>query len=100
MDMTPAAKSVKAAPRRHSLPVVFLAVRRPASHPCSKTRSVRTAPSARQSHFGNDFDIAMRNPRAAFAGHPGLLLLTLYFAYMRRGGAVERAGAGSAGASV
>src|ERR671924_360529 len=58
MGMTPAAKSVKAGPKRHSRPVVFPAVRRPVSHPCSRTRNARTAPSRRQGHFGSDLPAA------------------------------------------
>src|SRR5262249_16512048 len=56
MCTTPAANSAKAAPRRHSLRVVFLAVRRRASHLCLRMRSVPTAPSLRRSHFGRDFE--------------------------------------------
>src|SRR5262249_23373076 len=56
MCTTPAANSAKAAPRRHSPPDVFLAVRRRASRPCSRRRSVPTSPSLRQSHFGRDFE--------------------------------------------
>jgi hypothetical protein len=57
MRRSPAASSGRAASRRHLLPVVFLAVRRRASHPCSRMRSVPTAPSLRRSHFGRDFDL-------------------------------------------
>src|SRR5215831_11566265 len=56
MRRTPAASSAKAAPRRHSLPVVFPAARRRASHPCSRMRSLPTRPSLRRSHFGRDFE--------------------------------------------
>src|SRR5262249_37207651 len=56
MRRTPAASRAKAAPRRHSLPVVFPAARRRASHPCSRMRSLPTRPSLRRSHFGRDFE--------------------------------------------
>src|SRR5262249_19691871 len=54
MCTTPAANSAKAAPRRHSPPDVFPAVRRRASRPCSRMQSVPTAPSLRRSHFGRN----------------------------------------------
>src|SRR5262245_19692733 len=60
MHRTPAASSGRAASRRHLLPVVFLAVRRRASHPCSRMRSVPIAPSLRRSHFGRDFDLRLQ----------------------------------------
>src|SRR5262245_30550102 len=56
MRRTPQAKNERAAPRRHSLRVVFLAVRRRALRPCSRMQSVPTAPSLRRSHFGRDFE--------------------------------------------
>src|SRR5215831_5744059 len=56
MRRTPAASSTRTAPRRHSPRVVFPAVRRRASHPCSRMRSLPTTPSLRRSHFGRDFE--------------------------------------------
>src|SRR6516164_9953181 len=56
MCTTPAANSVKPAPRKHLLRDVFLAVRRHASHPCSRMQSLPTAPLLRRSHFGRDFE--------------------------------------------
>src|SRR5262249_8195384 len=56
MCTTLAASSAKAAPRRHSPPDVFPAVRRRALRPCSRMQSVPTAPSLRRSHFGRDFE--------------------------------------------
>src|SRR6516225_357410 len=56
MCTTPATNSAKAAPRRHSPPDVFPAVRRRASRPCSRMQSGPTAPSLMRSHFGRDFE--------------------------------------------
>src|SRR5262245_54952285 len=47
--------SVEAAPRRHSPPAVFPAVRRRVSLRCSRMQSVLTVHSLRRSHFGRDF---------------------------------------------
>ena len=40
---------------KHLLRDVFLAVRRHASHLCSRMQSLPTAPSLRRSHFGRDW---------------------------------------------
>src|SRR5262249_56466989 len=58
MRRTTVVSSARAAPRRHSLPVVFLAARRRVSHSCSRMRSMPTRPSLRRSHFGCDLDVA------------------------------------------
>src|SRR5262249_31437492 len=55
-------RSGRAASRRHLLPVVFLAVRRRASHPCSRMQSVPTAPSLRRSHFRRACDLRLPFP--------------------------------------
>src|SRR5262245_35260120 len=72
MCTTPAANSAKAAPRGHSPPDVFLAVRRRASRPCSRMRSGPTAPSLRQGHFGCYFEADKLAAAGSRPWHPSL----------------------------
>src|SRR4029077_7347402 len=72
MRRTVATSSAKAAPKRRSPRVAFLATRKRVPRPCSRMRSVPTAASRRRSCFGLDLAVVRENSIRQESVHPSL----------------------------